>query len=425
MKTFQRSIILLMLASILLSACGGSAGNAGGVAESNRAREKNPQVSEADSQALVDGNNAFALDLYQTLHSQDGNLILSPFSISLALAMTYVGARGETESQMADVLHFSSQEQTHPTFNALDLALEKTPTIVDKDQEPMQLSIVNSVWAEQTFAFLPDFLDTLAVNYGAGINLMDFLNQPDPARREINQWVSDKTKDKINDLLPEGSINPDTKMVLVNAIYFKGDWQYPFDANNTYDGDFTLLDGSTVSTPMMGDSMFIPYAAGDGYAIAELPYAGGTAVMDVLLPDEGRFDEIESQLTNDKFQQMLAEMSDSDLVVQLPKFTFESSFSLSSALEDMGMDAAFDPNRADFSGMTGNNDLFIGDVIHKAFVAVDEKGTEAAAATAVIMEATSAMIHENFFVVNRPFLFFIRDTESGQILFIGRVLNPQ
>ncbi|HMV30196.1 MAG TPA: serpin family protein, partial [Anaerolineales bacterium] len=170
----KKIMLLFLLFTILLSAC--SSGSSAGVAESGRAREKNPDVSVADLQTLVDGNNAFALDLYQTLRSENGNLILSPFSISLALAMTYAGARGETETQMADVLHFGSQEQTHPAFNALDLALEENPIVLDKDQEPMQLSIANSVWSEQTFTFLPNFLDTLSVNYGAGIQLMDFIN---------------------------------------------------------------------------------------------------------------------------------------------------------------------------------------------------------------------------------------------------------
>ncbi|GAB4402870.1 MAG: serpin family protein [Anaerolineales bacterium] len=422
MKTLQRLFILSMLASILLSACGGASAR---VAESSRARETNPNVNKADLQKLVNGNNSFALDLYQTLRSEDGNLILSPFSISLALAMTYSGARGETEAQMADVLNFSSQAETHPAFNALDLALEKSPIVLDKDQEPMQLSIANSVWAEQTFTFLPDFLDTLSVNYGAGIHLLDFINNPNPSRKEINAWVSDETKSKIKDLLPENSVSSDTKMVLVNAIYFKADWLDQFEADDTYDRDFTLLDGSKVTVPMMGQNMYIPFAVRDGYAIAELPYAGGTAVMDIILPDEGRFEEVEAQLSNEMLQQALGSMVTDSVIVQMPKFEYESSFSLTNALTEMGMPLAFDENRADFSGMTDQQDLYIGNVIHKAFVSVDEEGTEAAAATAVIMEGASAIMIENEFIANRPFIYFIRDAESGQILFIGRVLNPQ
>jgi serpin B len=418
----KRIIIFSALVSILLSACNGGPA---GTAQSTRAREKNPTVSESDLKTLVDGNNAFGLDLYQTLRSQDGNLILSPFSVSLALAMTYAGARGETETQMADVLNFGPQDQVHNTFNALDLALEESPIVLDKDQEPMQLSIANSVWAEQTFTFLPDFLDMLSVNYGAGIQLMDFINSPDPSRKIINQWVSDETKDKINNLLPENSITSDTKMVLVNAIYFKADWLSPFDANDTYDSSFKLLDGSEVTVPMMGQQLYIPYFVGDGYAVAELPYAGESAVMTLLVPDEGRFEEIEAQVDGAMFNEALANLAPADVTLRMPKFEFESPFNLSDALIEMGMPLAFDENRADFSGMTDQQDLYIGNVIHKAFVAVDEKGTEAAVATAVVMEGATAMMPENVLTINRPFLFFIRDVETGQILFIGRVLNPE
>jgi serpin B len=406
---------------MLVSACSGSAQ----MAQSSRAREKNPDINEADLQTLVDGNNTFALELYQSLRAENGNLILSPFSISLALAMTYSGARGETEAQMAEVLNFSGQEQTHTAFNALDLALEENPLTLDKEQEPMQLNIANSVWAEQTFSFLPDFLDTLSVNYGAGMHLLDFINSPEPSRKEINNWVSDKTEEKINDLLPEGSINSETKMVLVNAIYFKADWLDAFDANDTYDRDFNLLDGSTVSVPMMSQRMFIPYALQDGYAIAELPYAGESAAMTLIVPDEGRFEEIESQLSYGMVQEALANITTTDVAVAMPKFKYESAFLLSDALSALGMPLAFDEGQADFSGMTNEQDLFIADVIHKAFVAVDEEGTEAAAATAVIMEGATAMMTENTLYIDRPFIYLIRDIETGQILFIGRVLNPK
>jgi serpin B len=422
MKTSQRIIILLTLVSILISAC---VRTSAGVAQSNRAREKNPDINEADLQSLVDGNNVFAIELYQSLRSESGNLILSPFSISLALAMTYSGARNETESQMAEVLNFSGQDQTHTAFNALDLALEDNPLTLDKDQEPMQLNIANSVWAEQTFTFLPDFLDTLSINYGVAMYLLDFINQAEPSRLEINNWVSDKTEDKINNLLPEGTINPATKMVLVNAIYFKADWLDPFDADDTHDRDFKLLDGSTVTVPLMGQRMNILYAQRDGYAIAELPYAGESAVMTLVVPDEGRFEEIEAQLSHAMVQEALAGLSMADVAVTLPKFEYESAFLLSDALTALGMPLAFDEDQADFSGMTNEQDLFISDVIHKAFVAVDEKGTEAAAATAAIMEGATAMITENTLYIDRPFIYMIRDTETGQIIFIGRVVNPQ
>ncbi len=421
MKKAYTVLSRLLLTSLVLGACGGASAQ---IAESNFRREIDPNIPPAEIHNLVEGNNTFALDVYQALRSENGNLILSPYSISLALAMTYAGARGETESQLAQTLHFPPQAQVHPAFNALDLELNKKPLNLDKDQEPLQLNIANAVWAEQTFAFLPEFLDTLARNYGAGVRLADFINQPNQERITINNWVSDQTEDKINDLLPEDSVGPDTRMVLVNAIYFKADWLDQFDADDTYDGPFNLLDGSQVNVPMMGQGMYIPYASGDGYQAVELPYAGSTAAMNIIVPDEGRFEEIESALTYDLLEDVFGKMNQTSVMLRFPKFKFESSFALPDALKQMGMSDAFDSGKADFSAMTGGRDLFIGNVIHKAFVAVDEEGTEAAAATAVIMEATGAPMWDITLVIDRPFIFFIRDLQSGQILFIGRMLNP-
>ncbi|MBI5840835.1 MAG: serpin family protein [Chloroflexi bacterium] len=420
-----RLILLPALIAVLISACGGPASSAN-VAQSDRHRETNPAVAENGLQTLTDGNNAFALDIYHSLRAEDGNLILSPYSISLALAMTYAGARGETESQMADVLHFDMpQNQLHPAFNALDLALEKKPAQADKKQEPLQLNIANAVWAEQTFPFLQEYLDTIAANYGAGIHLADFINQYESARKEINGWVSDQTKDKINDLLPQGSLNPDTRMVLVNAIYFKADWLNQFDPDSTETGSFHLLDSSQVEVDMMHEDMFnLPYMQGNGYQAVELPYAGETAAMDIIVPDEGNFEAFDSSFNMETYDQIIAGMQPSSVALGLPKFEFTKDFNLSDKLKDMGMPDAFDRNTADFSGMTGGKDLFISDVIHKAFVAVDEDGTEAAAATAVIMELAGAMMYDINLTVDRPFIFIIRDTVNGQILFIGRVLNP-
>ena len=420
-KTFKIFSLVIIL-STLLAACSPSASIE--IVESNKRRETNPSTRGDDIKNLVDGNNTFAFDIYNSLRSENGNLILSPYSISLALAMTYAGARGETEAQMTQTLHFTPQDKLHPSFNTLDLALEKEPINLDKDKEPMQLNIANAVWAEKTFSFLPEFLDTIAINYGAGVNLANFKNEPNQERTTINNWVSDQTEDKINDLLPDGSITTDTRMVLVNAIYFKADWLDQFDANHTGDYPFNLLDGTQVNIPMMGQGMYIPYTQGEGYTAVELPYAGDTAAMDIIVPDVGKFEDIESALTGDMFNTIIGNMSQTSLMLSLPKFKFESSFGLSYTLDQLGMVDAFNANTADFSGMTGNKDLFIGNVIHKAFVAVDEEGTEAAAATAVIMEAAGAPMWDVSLLVDRPFIFIIRDKVNGQILFIGRVLNP-
>jgi serpin B len=408
--------------SLLLSACGPSA--SASIAKSDLQRVTAPETPQDDIQALVNNNNTFAFDLYRSLQAQDGNLIYSPYSISLALAMTYAGARGETGAQMAQVLHFLSQDQLHPAFNALDLQLAERGKAASEDETPLQLNIANAVWAEQTYPFLQGFLDTIALNYGAGVRLADFINKYEAVRKEINDWVSDQTEGKIKDLIPEGMLDPDTRMALVNAIYFKADWLTPFDAESTQDAPFHLLDGSEVTVPTMNQDAFMPYAKGDGWQAIELAYEGQTAAMDIIVPDEGRFEEIESSLDYETASAIMNSLQPTSVTLALPKFTFESEFGLADQLKALGMTDAFDPDRADFSGMSDRNDLFISAVLHKAFVAVDEKGTEAAAATAVIVGVTSAPVFEVTLSIDRPFIFLIRDIPTGQILFVGRVLNP-
>ena len=254
--------------------------------------------------------------------------------------------------------------------------------------------------------------------------MADFVKQYESIRKEINDWVYDQTQEKIKDLLPDGALNPDTRMVLVNAIYFKADWLSQFDADDTTDSPFHLLDGTDITVKMMNQGTFMPYYRGDGFQAVELPYAGDTAAMDIIVPDEGDFEDFESALNSDLFNETLNGLGPTSMMLSLPKFTFESEFNLSDTLKSMGMVDAFDPDNADFSGMTAENDLFISDVIHKAFVAVDEEGTEAAAATGVIVGATSAPMFDVTLTIDRPFIFIIRDKPSGQILFIGRVLDP-
>ncbi len=424
MKSIRFKLIAIAVISItILAACLPAASIH--TAKSNKQRATNPSAPIDGVKELVEGNNAFALELYNELRSEGGNLILSPYSISLALAMTYAGARGNTEAQMAQALHFAPQNEEHISFNALDLALGKKPINLDPNQKPMQLNIANALWAEQSITFQPEFLDTLALNYGAGVNLADFKNKADKERAAINNWVSDQTEDKINNLLPDDSLTSDTRMVLVNAIYFNADWLDQFDADSTRDVPFNLLDGTQVKAPMMGQDMTIPYMTGSGYTALELPYAGDTAAMDILVPDAGRFDEIESALTGNMFNEIVGNMNETLLVLNMPKFKFESSFSnISDTLSSLGMTDAFNANSADFSGMTTDEKLVIDSVIHKAFVAVDEKGTEAAAATAVIVDTTSLHMIDVNILIDRPFIFVIRDKVNGQVLFIGRVLNP-
>jgi serine protease inhibitor len=420
--SLENLAVFVSALSLLLGACGPSP--SASIAKSDLQRVTAPDTPPDDIQTLVENNNTFAFDLYHSLQTQDDNLIYSPYSISLALAMTYAGAGGETESQMAQTLHFLPQEQLHPAFNALDLQLAKRGKAQSEDETPLQLNIANAVWAEQTYPFLQGFLDTIALNYGAGIRLADFINQYEAVRKEINDWVSDQTEDKIKDLIPEGVLDSDTRMALVNAIYFKADWLHPFEADSTQDAPFHLLDSAEVAVPMMNQDTFIPYAKGDGWQAIELAYQGETAAMDIIVPDEGRFEEVDSSLDYQTASAVLSNLTPTSVTLALPKFRFESEFGLADQLKALGMPNAFDPDKADFSGMSERNDLYISAVIHKAFVAVDEKGTEAAAATAVIVGVTSAPMFDVTLTIDRPFIFLIRDIPTGQILFVGRVLNP-
>lgn len=424
MKYLLEALSALGILSILLAACAPTP--SAGMAQSSLKRVEDPAVSSSDQTALVQGNNAFAVDLYGALRSGDGNLAFSPYSLSVALAMPYAGARGNTEAQMAQALHYTlPQDSLHPAFDRLDLDLAKAAQSASASEQPFQLKIANAVWAEKTFSFLQSYLDLIARNYGAGIQLADFVYQADAVRQQINDWVSRQTNDKIKDLIPAGAVDSTTKMVLVNALYFKADWLNPFDPKDTHDAPFNLLDGTQVTAKQMSGQRFsIPYASGDGYQAVELAYAGDTAAMDLIVPDSGKFTEFEASLDSQKLESILASMQPATLEVALPKFTFRSSFDLGARLLNLGMTDALDPNRADFSGMTGGRDLYITKVLHQAYVAVDEKGTEAAAATAVIMGPTSAMLPPQKLIIDRPFLFLIRDLKSGQILFLGRVLDP-
>jgi serpin B len=394
---------------------------------SEKSRATDPKVNTSDFQELVDGNNRFALDLYRSIRGADGNLFYSPYSISAALAMTYAGARGNTAQEMAAALNFSlPAERLHPAFNKLDLALKSRAEDIPEEDEGrgFTLNIVNSLWGQEGYAFLPEFLDTLAENYAAGLRLLDFARTPEVARQLINQWVMEQTNDRIEDLLPPGVIDELTRLVLVNAIYFNAGWASPFNEQFTRQADFSLLDGSTVQAHMMSQEKVYSYLAGSGFEAVELPYYGYQTSMVILHPDLHAFEDFESSLNAEKLEEILAEFSGTNMILSIPKFEFEMSLPVAEGLKELGMVEAFIPGEADFSGMDGTNDLFIDEVIHKAFVSVDEEGTEAAAATAVEIGVTSMPAEPVEVKIDSPFIFLIRDMESGSILFIGRVLNP-
>jgi serpin B len=423
MKKTLVSLLITLSLVLPLTGCTGTA--VAGLIESDKERIKSPDVSPADVATLVDGNTAFSFDLFQELKSEDGNMFCSPYSISLALAMTYAGARGETEQQMADTLHYDlSQHNLHPAFNYLDMELAKRGKGArGKDDEGFRLNIVNAIWGQKDFTFLPEFLDTLAENYGAGLRLLDFINETEKSRITINDLVSDETEGRIQDLIPQGQLDAATRLVLTNAIYFNAAWQYRFEKSMTSDSVFHLLNGQDINVPMMRQTESFGYTTGDGYQAVELQYDGGELSMVILLPDPGEYDSFEDQLNVENTNEIINRLQYTQVALAMPKFEFESEFKMKDTLSRMGMPVAFSPS-ADFSGMTGGKELYIDQVIHKAFVSVDEAGTEAAAATAVDMKLTSMPAEPVNVTIDHPFIFLIRDIETGTILFVGRVMNP-
>lgn len=396
----------------------------GDVLRSDKPRA-NAAAGQADLAALVDGNSAFAFDLYQSLKGSGGNLFYSPYSITLALAMTYAGARGSTGEQMAATLHYTlPQERLHPAFNNLDRELAgRGQGAKGKDGKGFRINIVNALWGQKGYPFLAKYLDLLAEDYGAGLRTLDFRAAPDASRQTINSWVADQTEQRIKDLVPPGAIDPLTRLVLTNAIYFNAAWANNFEKNATQPLGFHLADGSTVKVPMMHQTEHLGYAAGDGYQAVTLPYDGRELEMVVLLPEEGKFARFEDSLSPGTVASILKDISPRQVALSLPSYKYESEFSLGKILAAMGMPVAFSGD-ADFSGMTGDTDLSISEVVHKAFVVVDESGTEAAAATAVIMRATAMPVMPLEVTVDRPFIFLIRDIQTGSVIFVGRVMDP-
>lgn len=419
----SRIILALLAATLFLTSCAGPVAQAG-EAKSNLDRDTSPDMDPSDLGELGKGNQEFALDLYQVLSKQEGNIFFSPYSISLALAMTYAGAMGETEREMAETLHFTlSQERLHEALNALDILLESRAEGEGDEDTGFQLNIANAIWGQEGYEFLSEFLDVLAENYGAGLRLLDYVGDPEGSRQTINDWVSEQTEGKIKDLIPPGVIDAMTRLVLTNAIYFKANWAHQFEESDTMDGEFTLLDGSVVRVPMMSQVETFGYLQGSGFQAIELPYTGFEMSMIVILPEEGEFEAIESGLGVSFLDQIDSGLNHTSLTLSMPKFEYESEFGLSRTLKEMGMPTAFGEG-ADFSGMDGTRNLYISDVIHKAFVAVDEEGTEAAAATAVVIAEMSIQVPEVEMKIDSPFIYAIRDNETGTILFLGRVVNP-
>lgn len=398
----------------------------GGYMIANVSRRQ-PDASADDVAALAAGNRAFAADLYAVLAGASGdNLAFSPLSIRIALAMTYAGAEGTTAVQMADALRFGIfGDRLHAAYNALDQALEarnaEFPPGPDGVERSVELAVVNALWGQQGFSFEDDFLRTLAAQYGAGMHLVDYVEATEAARAAINEWVASETSERIPELIGPGVLSQLTRLVLTNAVYLDATWASPFDPDRTRPGDFTLLDGSVVSADLMRATLSVPYAEGENWQAVELPYVGDELAMLVIVPDAGAFPAVEASIAE---RLEASDVAPQQVALALPRFEFRSQSGLVGPLRELGMVDAFDTTLADFSGMTGERDLFISDILHEAFIAVDEQGTEAAAATAVVMDLRSAPADPIVLEIDRPFLFALRDRATGTVLFLGRVLDP-
>ncbi len=385
-------------------------------------------TSESDTNAVLSGNTRFALDLYGKLRTGSGNLFFSPFSLSSALAMTAAGAKGETSREMIQTLHLPEGESAHVGFRKLNESINGAE---NEPARPYTLLTSNALWSRKGDHFLAEFLTTARESYDAGLNEVDFRGDTERARKTINARVAEKTRDKIKELIGPSVLSPATALVLTNAIYFKADWRDTFPEYLTNKNDaFTKADGRATPVNMMRQSESKPYAYWDGgsFRMLQLPYLGGTLAMDILLPKTADgLPALEAMLTEAKLTEWTGKLTSQPVKVELPKFRLEESFELSHILKDLGMVRAFDGSTADFSGMTGNRELAISAVIHKAFVDVSEKGTEAAAATAVTMTRSAMVARPQFvtFRADHPFLFLIRDLRSGSVLFLGRLVEPK
>lgn len=387
---------------------------------------------------LVRDNARFALDLHEQLVSETDrpNLLTSPYSVSVVLAMTYAGARQETADQMASALSFDVEE-LHPAFNTLDRTVDPpggatgtTTTTAGgprgDERLPFRLNTVNAVWGQEGFPWREAYLEELARYYGAGLHTVDFRANHERARELVNRWVAARTDDEIVELFPPDSLGATTRMVLTNAVHFQANWATEFDEAQTEPAPFTTLGGSTTEVPMMRlEGQRLPNAELGDTQVIELPYVGDTVGLVVLVPPEGELEAFERDLDTDTLFEAFQRLTSSDGTLRLPRFAFESAISLPEALEALGMEAPFDPNRADLRGMyraeEAGQELFLGDVRHRTAIEVDEHGTSAAAASGVQVQMLSASMDPYEVTVDRPFLFCIRHRPTDAVLFLGRV----
>ncbi|MDD4300483.1 MAG: serpin family protein [Methanomicrobium sp.] len=387
-----------------------------------------PVTTEESAYAVADATNNFAFSLYKTLNDEnsvDTNLFYSPFSISSAFALVYEGAKGQTADEINSVFFFPESIET------LRNGFMEINKGINAGDSEYNLSVANALWAEKTYPFLDSYINAANDYYSAKTVNLDFINSPEKSRFIINEWAEEKTGEKIANLIPEGMINPLTRLVITNAVYFKGEWVKQFDINETKEALFTTASGKSVKTELMqrtDKNAVFGYAETDSIQVLKMNYdseGGKKLSMVVLLPKENSLSKADEYLTAEKFSSLVNSLESEQVEVFIPKFKLETEYLLSEILYKMGMPLAFSDN-ADLSGMDGTQNLFISDVVHKAYVDVNEQGTEAAAATAVLVQLKS-MTKEPVavFYADHPFIFVILDDETGNIIFMGRICNPE
>jgi serpin B len=372
--------------------------------------------------SIVQGNNAFAFDLYrQSVTPDTENFVYSPFSISSAFGMLYAGANGSTAEEIARVMHWSVDEpHVHAALGAISSDLNA------RNGEQFDLAVANRLWGAVGFPFQQPFLDTLQSSYRAPLQTVDFWADPEAGRRRINAWVSDQTRNKIPDLLPQGSVNRDTGLVLTNAVYMKAKWQSPFKKESTFAREFHVSSDESLNVSMMSQLSSMRYGDFDGYQMVEMPYQDGDVSMVVVLPSEiDGLAALEAGLTPDLLESSYDAMTRTPVSLRLPKFQVETSLGLNDSLTSLGMVETF--GNADLSRIAGGG-LEVSSAIHKAVIEVDEDGTEAAAATAIVVGLTSVyqppQVYETFHA-DHPFLYVLRDQRTESILFMGRLMRPE
>ena len=397
-----------------------------GLAVSSVARDA---VEPASRLVAVRAIQAFTGDLFNRLAARPGNLVCSPYSVAVALAMTRNGARGQTADELDRVLHAPALDQLNSGLNSLIQLVEGRAggqIRADGSKATISLDVANSLWGQRDTRWQQAFLDVLARDYGAGIHLVDYKRAPEISRSMINRWTSDQTHAKISELIPDGVLNDMTRLVLVNAIYLKAPWEEPFEKLATSRRPFTRADGSGVEVEMMSNQLRQgEFASGAGWQAGRLRYAGGKLGMAVVVPDPGQTRRVQDLLRGAGLAQILAGFKPAaGLRLEMPRWRFRVQTQLNDQLAALGMPTAFDEGKADFSGMTTQEHLFVSRVLHEAIIAVDEAGTEAAAATAVVAERTSARLPSFVLTANRPFFFIVHDIETATPLFFGRVSDP-